>query len=142
MMFFRPLALVRGRGSDAHSPEMRLVLALFEDAIRSATRHPAGRNRREHREYLNARAWVQNDDRNWPFAFANVCDLLGLDASAVRRQVLLGRVVPEHNRRRRSGSGCIGTGARIRVAHPPNGFEGREDDSRRIDGGDVPRSSS
>jgi hypothetical protein len=32
--------------------------------------------------------WFFDDDRQWPFAFRNVCVLLGLDAEALRGWVL------------------------------------------------------
>ena len=133
-----------GRGTDEYSPEMRLVLALFEDALRSIARHPTARNRREHREYLDARAWVQDNDREWPFAFANVCDLLGLEPSAVRQRVLLGGVLPEPDRRRNRSarSGYVGTRKHPRADDHHEGHEAHEDDSQRIEMGDVSGSSS
>lgn len=92
------------RQGDEPPPEMRLVRAVFDDGIRAATRRPESGRRRQLRLYLEARAWVEDDDRAWPFAFANVCDLLGLDPDAVRRRVLLGYVQPDTDRRRtRSG---------------------------------------
>ena len=86
----RPRARAPRRRTNAYAPEMRLVLALFDDAIRSAARNPDACKRRERHDCLDARAWMLNNDREWPFAFANVCDLLGLDADAVRQRVLLG----------------------------------------------------
>src|SRR5579862_798775 len=92
------------RHGDEPSPEMRLVRAVFDDGVRTATRSPTPGRRRQQRLHLEARAWVEDDDRSWPFAFANVCELLGLDPDAVRRRILLGRVQPETDRRRtRSG---------------------------------------
>jgi hypothetical protein len=96
-----PTPLCR-RGGREYPPEMRLVLAVFEDAIRAAARPPSIRNGRGQRDYVDARAWVQETDRAWPFAFPNVCDLLGLDADAVRRRVLRGGVQLETDGRRRS----------------------------------------
>jgi hypothetical protein len=69
------------------SPEMRLVVAILEDAVRSVVRYGNPRRRREHVEFLQARAWLLDDSRDWPFAFANVCDLLGLDVRAVRQSL-------------------------------------------------------
>jgi hypothetical protein len=43
-----------------------------------------------------AHQWFFDDDRQWPFAFRNICDLLGLDAQALR-----GRVLGELKERRR-----------------------------------------
>jgi hypothetical protein len=101
---------------------MRLVLAVFEDAIRAAARQPTGRSRRARLDYLEARAWVEDTDRSWPFAFPNVCDLLGLDADAVRRRVLLGHVPADTDgrRQRRGRLPCA-------VAHEPAAGAPRHD---------------
>ncbi len=69
------------------SPEMRLVAAMLEDAVLSVTRLSGTRRGRRRREFLDAWNWLWNERRDWPFAFKNVCDLLALDASAVRRRV-------------------------------------------------------
>ena len=66
-------------------PELALVTAILEDAVRSLSRRdPSGPRRRE---FIEARDWLLDDDRAWPFAFRNVCDLLGVDAAALRGSV-------------------------------------------------------
>jgi hypothetical protein len=72
--------------ADACAPrllsELALVAAILEDAIRSLSRRdPSGPRRRE---FVEARDWLLDDGRAWPFAFRNVCDLLGVDAAALR----------------------------------------------------------
>ena len=57
-------------------PEKRLMLAVLEDAVLLYTRVPQIAPETE--------AWVQADDRTWPYSFVNLCDALGLDRSAVR----------------------------------------------------------
>ena len=88
-----PLAILPSqtvrRGIIMRSPEMRLVVAVLEDAVRVVTQDPNGLRRREREEFLRARTWLLDDSREWPFAFANVCDLLGLDVAAVRQQLPL-----------------------------------------------------
>ena len=65
--------------------ELALVAAILEDALRSVSRRdPSGPRRRE---FAEARAWLLDNDRTWPFAFRNVCDLLGVDAAALRESV-------------------------------------------------------
>jgi len=90
----QPLAILpsqlRPRAAAERFPEMRLVVALLEDAIHCVMQHRGVLRRRERREFLEARAWLLDDSRDWPFAFANVCDLLGLDAAAVRRCLPIG----------------------------------------------------
>ena len=75
------------RANPAHSPEMRLVAAILEDAWYCATRQVRARSRRARREFTEAYQWFCDERRDWPFAFSNVCDLLGLDAAVVRRQL-------------------------------------------------------
>ena len=75
------------RGSSAASPEMRLVVAIMEDAWNCVTHRAGSRNRRARRDFMEAYQWFCDERRDWPFAFNNVCDLLGLDATVVRRRL-------------------------------------------------------
>lgn len=78
------------RKNRAHSPEMRLVAAILESALRSVVRNANARRGPRRREFIETCYWLLDDGRDWPFAFANVCDLLGLEASAVRQWLLCG----------------------------------------------------
>ena len=69
------------------SPEMHLVAAILEDAVSCLTRNAGARRGRRRRELVEARTWFQDECREWPFAFVNVCELLGLDAAAVRQRL-------------------------------------------------------
>jgi hypothetical protein len=60
----------------ALQPEKRLMLAVLEDAVGLYLRAP--------HVAPEADAWVQADDRAWPYSFVNLCDALGLDRTAVR----------------------------------------------------------
>ena len=74
----------RGR----HFPELRLMAAVLENAIECLTRGNGGGTRGKHwRAFLDACDWVANERRDWPFAFANLCDFLGLDPTAVRESL-------------------------------------------------------
>ena len=57
-------------------PEKRLMLAVLEDAVGLYTRVPQIAPETE--------AWVQAEDRTWPYSFVNLCEALGLDRTAVR----------------------------------------------------------
>jgi len=72
-------------------PEMRLVIAILEDALLCVTRNGG---RRRGREFVEACEWFRDERRDSPFAFRNVCDLLGLEATAVRQRIRLGK--PSH----------------------------------------------
>src|SRR5262249_40591143 len=66
------------------TPEHRLVAALLADPV-SPHRPAAPRApRRERGLFLEAATWIASDDVSWPYSFRNVCDLLGIDASALR----------------------------------------------------------
>ena len=65
--------------------ELGLVAAILEDALRSISKGNHGRQQR--RNFADASRWILDDDRRWPFSFRNVCDLLGIDARALRETV-------------------------------------------------------
>ena len=98
---WEPLSLLPSqlplRGSYLNSPEMHLVAAIFEDAVNCVLRDVSPRRGRRWYEFLEARDWIMDDRRDYPFAFANVCELLTLDVTAVRES--LGHVlVTDHTK--------------------------------------------
>jgi len=68
-------------------PEIRLVAAMLEDAIHCVLRNSDARRGPRWRDFIEAWDWLLDDGREWPFAFGNVCEILGLDASAVRERL-------------------------------------------------------
>lgn len=73
--------------SDTSGPIV-LMLAVLEDAARCIER---GRRRRHpgiRKLAAEAEAWMRCDSREWPFAFASICDVLGLDVDAARARFL------------------------------------------------------
>ena len=75
------------RGTLADLPEISLVAAIFEDAVRCVQR--AGRGV-THSQSSEAFEWIASERRDWPFAFANVCEFLRLDAKEVRKRLRIG----------------------------------------------------
>ncbi len=75
-------------------PELRLVAAMVEDALQSVGRRVGSRSPRQRREFMEAWEWLFSDDQAWPFAFVNVCEVLGIDAAAVRRRLLSSVATP------------------------------------------------
>lgn len=75
------------RGSYLNSPEMHLVAAIFEDAVHCVLRNSGIRRSRRWYEFAEARDWIMDDRRDYPFAFANICELLTLDVAAVRESL-------------------------------------------------------
>jgi len=65
-----------------------LMLAVLDDASQRIER---GRRKRRPgilKAAAEAEAWVQSDSREWLFAFASICDVLGLDVEATRARLL------------------------------------------------------
>ena len=76
--------------SCATSPTRALALAVIKQAVRDIRDHRCAETRRGQRIHADAHRWIAGDDGEWPYSFANLCALLGLDAGAVRRCVLDG----------------------------------------------------
>ena len=89
--FWRPAVVLPSQtpqqSAQAHCGEVRLASAILEDAFRCIRKNAAARRGPRAKEFREARQWFANQSRTWPFAFANVCDLLALDPSAVRKRV-------------------------------------------------------
>lgn len=67
------------------SPEMALVRAVLEDAIRSVLR--GGTTSARRREVSDDLAWFDSEDDGHAFTFVTVCQRLQLDPSWIRRLV-------------------------------------------------------
>lgn len=64
--------------------ERRLMLAVLEDAVYCFQRYALARDPRGTFEFEEARRWIDSADREWPFSFENICDVLGLDTGYIR----------------------------------------------------------
>ncbi len=64
--------------------ERRLMLAVLEDAVQCYQRFALARDARGHFEFEEAQRWITSTDREWPFSFENICDVLGLDVEYIR----------------------------------------------------------
>jgi hypothetical protein len=82
------------RGTGGSSPEISLVAAVFEDAVRCVQRGSRGVT---YQQSSDALEWIASEQRDWPFDFVNVCDFLGMDAKAVRTRLRIYDVRP-HSR--------------------------------------------
>jgi len=76
-------AIVKRKG--AHGPERRLVAAVLEDAVECYQKHLRARDEKTRQLFLDAEEWICSDDRSWPFSFENVCDLLQINPTYLRR---------------------------------------------------------
>ncbi len=74
-----------GRGAQ---PETRLMAAVLEDAVALCARAASGRDPEVLKETQAAGEWMASDDRTGAFAFASICDVLGLEPDSVRRAIV------------------------------------------------------
>ncbi len=68
----------------AVSGERRLMLAVLEDAVFCYQSYALSRDARRKFEFSEAKSWIENDDRDWPFSFENICAVLGFDPECLR----------------------------------------------------------
>jgi len=96
-----------GRRSEL-SPEKRLMLAVLEDGLACFRSFRWSKDARGRGLFLQAHEWFWSDDESHPFHFVTIAGALGLDVSAVRRQLRrlaeeagVPTAVPAHPSRRR-----------------------------------------
>jgi hypothetical protein len=68
----------------ARQPEKRLMLAVLEDAIATFQRTTQAPSRATRRAGDEVRTWLASDDTTWPYAFLNICHVLGFDPGYLR----------------------------------------------------------
>ena len=91
---FEPDVLVRDKYSDACrpniylQPERMLMLAVLEDAIYCFQRFYPPANARERNRFQDAEEWFSDDRLDWPYSFANVCQILDFDTDYLRQGLL------------------------------------------------------
>lgn len=65
--------------------ERRLMVAILEDAVDVYRKQAAARDRKRRQLFEDAEEWIESDDRAWIFSFENICDVLSIDASYLRK---------------------------------------------------------
>lgn len=73
------------RRKSQQEPERRLAIAVLEDAVDCFQKHLTAKDRKSHQLFVDADEWISSDDRSWPFAFENICDLLSINSEYLRR---------------------------------------------------------
>ena len=66
------------------TPEHRLMIAVFYEALHCLERHRFDTNLEGRRLFREAQDWFLADERDWPYSFECICEVLDLDADAVR----------------------------------------------------------
>jgi hypothetical protein len=78
--------------SQYKEPERRLMVAVLEDAVSCLSMNPRECNLRQRRQYEEAKQWVTTEeDSEWIFSFRNICEVLGMDPSYLRRGLTRGK---------------------------------------------------
>ena len=77
---------VQFRCRTAVRAEERLMLAILGDALAGFQKYAFARDTRGRRLFREADNWIHCRDREWPFSFENICDILKIDAAYVRGQ--------------------------------------------------------
>ena len=65
-------------------PEKRLMLAVLQDAVATLLKHAGTARCGQRRLTREAEQWIDARNSDWPFSFENICDVLNLDAAALR----------------------------------------------------------
>ena len=79
-----PLFCYPGRSSDPLRPEEGLLVAVLEQAVRIFQRYALAPDGADRLLFADIDAWFASDDTDYPFAFASICEVLGLDVAYVR----------------------------------------------------------
>ena len=69
-------------------PEKRLMLAVLDDAIACFQKYVSAREGRRKNNVGETEEWFLEENSEWPFAFENICDVLGLDPHYLRQGLL------------------------------------------------------
>jgi len=64
-----------------------LMTAILDDALLCIARGRRRRRWQTLQRAADAEAWVRADDPPWLFSFASICDVLGIDAGALRDRI-------------------------------------------------------
>jgi hypothetical protein len=75
------------RPDESASPELRLMLAVIDEALLTYRRYAQGTGRVARRRFAEVERWIASSDGAWLYSFESICEALGLQASAVRRSL-------------------------------------------------------
>jgi len=75
----------RVRAEKTDQPEIRLMLAVMEDAVATYQRYAVEPTRRNQKLFEDAEQWINSTDTSWPYSFENVCTALRFEPETLRR---------------------------------------------------------
>jgi hypothetical protein len=77
------------RRNDYGEPERELMLAVLEDAIYCFQSYASAQDSIRTRLFLQAKEWLmEDDDDDWLFSFANICEVFGFSLQYIRAGLL------------------------------------------------------
>jgi hypothetical protein len=76
------------RSKPGREPEIMLMMAVLEDAIRCYVKYCTATNRGGKRRFKETKDWFFNTNDDWLFSFENLCGIFALDPGYVRRGLL------------------------------------------------------
>ena len=86
------------RRTEPAAPEKALMFAVLADAIETYQKFAAAKSSRGKTLFREVAAWLWNEESDCVFSFLNICELLRVDPTSLRRRLLQCRV----NRQRAS----------------------------------------
>ena len=64
--------------------ERHLMLAVLRDAVECYQKFALARDPGGRVIFADAAEWIESHDREWPFSYENICEVLGLDQAYLR----------------------------------------------------------
>ncbi|MPZ74990.1 MAG: hypothetical protein GEU77_00495 [Deltaproteobacteria bacterium] len=83
-------------------PEKKLLLAVLEDAIACFQKYVFAKDGKGKILFQEAEEWILEENTDWLFSFANVCEMLGFEPSYLRDGLMLWKAqkVESHSKAR------------------------------------------
>ena len=124
---FEPDALMpeqffAGLGKEAGAMNERgLMLAILRDAVECFQKYALARDPQGEDLHRDAAEWIFSDEREWPFSFENICDVLGVSAEYIRAG--LAPMRKSTARKVRKSPRIVGLSGRRPASHDDGRFE-------------------
>ena len=80
--------VARRRRLSSCEGEIKLMLAILENAIRGYLRGPGDRDNEQRAEFTEAEKWLREDDASGLFSFRNLCESLAIDPRWLRQSLI------------------------------------------------------
>jgi hypothetical protein len=69
-------------------PEKRLMFAVLEDAIACFQKYISARDVKGKGIFHDAESWILDENSDWLFSFAHICEVLGIDPNYLRQGLM------------------------------------------------------